>query len=328
MVEKTLIVCGLLTLLGAQTPGHVRADAAERAPEAPRGSTATPSAEERSVPRRFTLGLDVVLGRGETLTLNQAEGETHASQARADLQTASLVTAAEYAIDESFSVGLQLPLTWIRIMPTDSDSRVTFAPGNLQLEGEVETELLPGLEFRLAIVVALPTATGSELPSNEVLATRSQADAARQLDEYDAFSAQRAGTAVRGHEEDPLFEPDHLGLVPTVSVDYRAGVLALHGYIEFENLIRTNATAAYPFIGEIDVGIHVRYLPTKLVELAAKAWTNAGLIGESDFIAALEPQLRLHLEDCDLAAGLIVPFAGESLDTSFIGLRLVASARL
>jgi hypothetical protein len=69
---------------------------------------------------------------------------------------------------------------------------------------------------------------------------------------------------------------------------------------------RGNAQGA---LSEFTTFRRVLVLPTNLVELAAKAWNDAGLIGESDLIAAFEPRLRLHLENCDLAVGIAVPFA-------------------
>ncbi len=308
MAERAEIACWLVVLLAVHIgqPTRGRADA------------------DSNTSRRLTLGADLVIGRGETLTLDQ----TASRAARADVECSSLVIGATYAIAAAIEVSLQLPLTLLRILPPESDSRLTFAPGNVELEGEIEAVLAAGLAVQLALVIALPTATGRELPSSAALETMTRAAAARRRDDYDAFAAQRAATSARGHEEDPLFEPDHLGLVPTVSIDYRAGVFALHGYIEFENLIRTDPRASHAFIGEIDLGIHARYLPTEVVELAAKAWTNAGLIGESDMVLAVEPQLRLHLAQCDFAAGLVLPIAGEWPDTSFVGVRLVAAVRM
>jgi hypothetical protein len=133
---------------------------------------------------------------------------------------------------------------------------------------------------------------------------------------------------VRGHEEDALFEPGYLGVVPVIALEYASGRLTVRGYLEIENLFGVRAYTTEPYIGELDIGASAAWQLSELVELALKTWANAGIVGEDETAAVVEPQLRLRPGRFELIAGAIIPYAGDLIDPRFFGARLVVAARL
>jgi hypothetical protein len=287
---------------------------------------ATESGLDASDAAPLRLELDTVLGRGGIVTL--AEGASDASQRElADVDCASFVITGEYAVLESLDLGVRIPLNVVRTHPS-SDSRTSVTLSNVEIDIDYEMELTPELSLIAALDLALPTASGEPLPSARTLATRPASDVRRRIRDYDAYASHRIATSVRGHEEDALFEPGYLGFVPVIALQYLRGRLTVRAYLEIENLFGVRSYTTERYIGELDFGASVAWQLSELVELALKTWANAGIVGEDESAAVVEPQLRLRFGHLELVAGAIIPYAGDLVDPQFFGARLAVATRL
>jgi hypothetical protein len=276
---------------------------------------------------RYELGLDMVLGWGKVpfavqnlpTTNAQALTYTRADQTPSDVQSFLLQGSAEVA--EHVEVGFRLPFTFASFSPEGSVPRSATSLGNLELEGAYSVPLGRGLKLVAALGVALPTAEGQEIPAGLVNQSVSGADASA----YDRWSLSRAAAFARGYEDNALFEPHRLGLVPKVALAYRARRLSVEPYVKVENLIGTSTLLDASYVGELVGGLRVGYRVLRHVEVALRGWVNVGFAGTADdkvTAAALEPMVAFPLGPVRPYAGVIIPLTGPPSDNGYVGVRI------
>ncbi len=341
---------GLACLLGVCVPAPARAtDAPADAPKAAgekagekggdksdvlggaEGATPGGENEEEQPEETVELGLDVVLGWGkvpfavESPPIAGAPGPTYTRQDDVHSNVQSLILGASLEVVEHVGVGVRVPFTFAGFSPDGSASRGTESFGNIELEGEYGREVRSGLKIYGAIGVALPTAAGDEIPDDLSGASAELVNAAS----YDRFSLSRAAASARGYEDNALFEPHRLGLIPKVGAVYRLHGLSVEPYVKVENLIATSSSLAASYVGELVAAVRVGYEFRNRFEIAVKGWLNAGFAGADDdkkAAAAVEPQFVLRFGPVRPYGGVIVPIAGPPLDSAFVGVRIGVSA--
>ena len=301
-----------------------RAAPAEGSPAAAAAETGETHAEHED---HFMLGLDLVLGWGKVpfaaqnlpTTGSQAITYSRSDQTPSDVQSFILTGAAEVA--ERLGVEVRLPFTFATFSPSGSESRATTSFGNLELAGEYALPIAPGLRLVGALGVALPTAQGTEIPVGLSQQSAGNAD----VTGYDRWSLNRAAAFARGFEDDALFEPHRLGIIPKIALSYHRQALSIEPYVKVENLIGTSSTLDASYVGELVAGLRVGYWLHRELEVGLKGWVNVGYAGTSDdrtTAVALEPQVVFRLGPLRPYAGVIIPLAGPPSDNSFVGVQV------
>jgi hypothetical protein len=280
---------------------------------------------------RFALGVDAVLGWGKVpFAVQNLPGTglqpltySRADQTPTDVQSFILAGSAEVA--EHLEVGLRLPFTFATFSPEGSAARSATSLGNLELEGAYTVPLGRALKLVAGLGVALPTSAGDEIPEGLAF----QPVSANTADAYDRWSLSRAAAFARGYEDNALFEPHRLGLIPKVALLYQLRGLTIEPYLKVENLIGTSTLLDASYVGELVGALRVGYWVHRRVELAMRGWFNVGFAGTADdkvTAAALEPQIVTRFGPVRPYAGVIVPIAGPPSDNGFVGVRLGLSA--
>lgn len=312
-----------LGVLAAAISGSARArggggEAAERA-EAAEGDE-----------KEGSIGLDLVLGWGrvpfvvENLPAAGQQSVTFSSRDGVSSSVQTFVLGGGMEVVKSIEAGFRLPLTFAHFTPGGSASRSTTSFGNVELEGEYSMDLGPGLEVAGALGVALPTAQGDEIPDLDHVSAQ-RVDAAT----FDRFSLNRAAASARGFEDNALFEPKRLGLVPKLALEYQVRALTLEGYVKVENLIATSSALANGYVGELVPALRAGYRVIPRVEVAVRGWLNVGFAGGDEdkrTTFAFEPQIVGRFGSFKPYAGVIVPVAGPPFDNGFAGVRFGAMA--
>jgi hypothetical protein len=289
------------------------------------------STEEGEHEGRFKAGLDLVLGWGRVpfAVQNLPSGGnpnityTRADQTQSNVQSFLLGASAE--VGAHVGVGVRIPFTFAGFNPDGSAARATTDFGNVELEGEYAAHLGRGLRLVGALGVALPTAQGDEIPATLNQTPSSQVDASA----LDRWSLSRSAMYARGYEDNALFEPHRLGIVPKVSLLYRIHGLSIEPWVKVENLVATSTALAESYVGELVGGVRVGYWVHRQFELALKGWVNGGFAGADEdkhTSASMEPQLVLRFGSVWPYAGVIIPLAGPPQDNSFVGVRVGIAA--
>jgi hypothetical protein len=284
-------------------------------------------AEAAHEEERFMLGLDLVLGWGKVpfavqnlpASGNPAITYTRSDQTQSNVQ--SFVLAASAEVREHLGVGVRLPFTFAGFTPDGSAARSTTNLGNVELEGEYSAPLGHGLRLVGALGVALPSAQGDEIPSTLNQTPSSQVDQTA----FDRWSLARAAMSARGYEDNALFEPHRLGIIPKISLLYRLRGLSVEPFVKVENLVGTQTTLAQSYVGELVGGARVGYWVHRQFEVALKGWVNVGYAGgdeDKKTVFSLEPQLVLRFGPVRPYAGVILPLVGPPQDNSFLGVRV------
>jgi hypothetical protein len=287
-------------------------------------------AEEEHEPR-YRVGLDMVLGWGKVpFAVQNLPGPfvplltyTREDKTPSDVQSFILSGSAEIA--EHVEVGFRLPFTFASFWPGGSAARSATSLGNLELEGEYVLPLGRRLKLLLGLGVALPTAEGQEIPAD----LASQTVASSTASSYDRWSLSRAAAFARGYEDNALFDPHRLGLVPRIALAYESRGLSVEPYVKVENLIGTSTLLDASYVGELVGGLRVGYRVHRHVEVAVRGWVNVGFAGTSDdkvTAAAIEPMVALPFGPVRPYAGVIVPLAGPPQDNGYFGVRLGLTA--
>ncbi|HEX3345998.1 MAG TPA: hypothetical protein VHS09_15550, partial [Polyangiaceae bacterium] len=215
----------------------------------------------------------------------------------------------------------RLPFTFATFSPDGSASRSATSLGNLELEGEYSLPVGRALKLVGALGVALPTAEGDEFPEGLANQPLSSSTAGS----YDRWSLSRAAAFARGYEDNALFEPHRLGLVPKVALVYRFRGLSIEPYVKIENLIGTSTLLDASYVGELVGALRVGYWVERHVELAMRGWFNVGFAGTADdkvTAVAIEPQVVARFGPVRPYAGVILPVAGPPSDNDAVGVRL------
>lgn len=311
----------------ARAHGDVDIDRPE-APSAPGPATANATARDAQATRteRSALTLDMVLGWGKVpFAVQNLPGTgdpslTYSRSDRTEADVQSFVLAGTTEWSERWGAGVRLPFTFASFSPAGSPSRSTSSLGNIELEADTTAPLAEGLRFVGSIGVALPTAQGQEVPPG----LTGQSAAATPESAYDRWSLSRAAVFARGEEDDALFEPQRLGLIPKIGVLYRRRNLRIEPSVKVENLFATSSSLQAAYVGGVVAALRVGYAVHDHLEIAARGWVTAGYAGTSDdrtTAVAVEPGLVLRFGSVRPYAGVILPLAGPPSDNAFFGVR-------
>jgi len=326
MMGAAAVAAGLLALTARATPAHAdeEGEAKEGGAEAKgEGEAKEGEGKHEEVGKA---GLDLVLGWGKVpfAVLNSPTGAqpvpnyTYDEKVPSNVQSFILGGGVEVA--EHIEVGARLPFTFAGFSPDGSPGRSATSFGNLELEGAYGGRVAQGLRLTGSLGIALPTSAGTEVPPDlNALATSVDQSA------YDRWSLNRAAAAARGYEDNALFEPHRLGIIPKVGLLYRTHGLSLEPYLKIENLVATSSSLTNSYVGELVGGLRVGYWVHKEFEIALRGWVNVGYAGADDdkkTTVAIEPQAVLRFGPVRPYLGVIIPFTGPPGDGGFVGLRL------
>jgi hypothetical protein len=311
--------------------GNVSVTLAERSgsKDAPKDKDAKKEDDEHP----FYAGVDFVVGTAHTPTVSVPTSSTGFPTspvlATTKVTSYSFLFNAGVEITEGFEVRLRVPLANATIFAPD-DRRGASAFGNVELEPEGRIKLAEGLHLKLGLGIALPTAQGGEIPGTAAAIPSSGSGTGPgsgiDYSAYDRFASQRAAAMVRGYEEDALFEPSHLGIVPKITLAWASDAIRIDPWIKLENLISTESGGK--FIDELVFGVNLGYRASRAFEPGVRVWANVP-VSNADFtaVAVAEPQLLFHFRPVDLSAGVILPFAGPLTSPYDVGVRLAAGFR-
>ncbi len=303
-----------------EAPSIGEATAAEGSPSPPR--------EENAM-----IALDVVLGWGRVPFAVQGlpgAGQPFVTYTRDDnvnVNVQSLFLAASMEVFEHLGIGARLPLTFAGFSPNGSAGRLTTSFGNLEVEGEYGTRIAHRLRLVGSLGLAVPTAQGTELPSNLNQAPAQQVDTSS----YDRYALSLAAMAARGFEDNALFETNRFGIAPKIALVYRLHGLSVEPYVKVENLVGTSTGLAAPYVGEAVAAVRVGYWVQDRFELALKGVLNAGFAGTDEdkkVAVAVEPSVVLRFGPVRPYAGVIVPLAEPPLESGFVGVHVGLAAAL
>jgi hypothetical protein len=273
------------------------------------------------------VGLDLVLGWGKVpfAVQNPPTGAvpspTYTYNDKIPSNVQSFILGGGVEVVEHVEVGARLPFTFAGFSPNGSGGRSAMSLGNLELEGGYGQSVAPGLRLSGSLGVTLPTAQGTELPPDLLNALPANVDQSG----YDRWSLSRAAARARGYEDNALFEPHRLGIIPRVALLYRTHGFSVEPYLKLENLIATSSDLANSYVGEFVGGLRVGYWVHKEFEVALRSWFNVGYAGgdeDKKTTVAIEPQVVLRFGPVRPYVGVIVPFTGPPNDGSFVGVRL------
>jgi hypothetical protein len=291
---------------------------------AEQGSVAV--AEQGEAEERARVGVDLVLGWGrvpfalQNLPTTGTQSITY-SRAVVPSDVQSLIVGGSVVVAPRLDVGARLPLTFGTVSPGGSAARSATSLGNIELGGEYVAPLSDLLELGGAFGVALPTAQGDEIPED-----LNGVDARLiNFQSLDRFSVARAAAAARGYEDNALFEPKRVGLVPRIALSYRGRFWTFEPYVKVENLIGTSSALDAAYVGELVGVLRVAYRVLPAIELAVRAWANVGFAGTDEdkrTTAAVEPDIALSSGLLRAYAGMLVPLAGPPEEAGFLGVRL------
>jgi hypothetical protein len=292
---------------------------------------ARPDAARAKHDERTWLTLDLVLGWGrvpfavQNLPDTGDPALTYTRSDRTEASVQSLVAAGSTELGRGWGVGFGVPLTFASFSPSGSPSRGTSSFGNVELEGDASAPLARGLRFVSSLGLALPTAQGQEIPAG--LSGQNAASVPESA--YDRWSLSRAAAFARGYEDNALFVPQRLGLIPKVGLLYRLRALRIEPSMKVDNLIATSRSLQAAYVGQIVGALGVGYGIQEHLELGVRGWVAVGYAGASDdrtTAAALEPDVVLRFGSVRPYAGVILPLAGPPSQNGFVGVRLGLTA--
>jgi hypothetical protein len=286
-----------------------------------------PPPDGEEPPTRFGVGLEMVLGWGKVpfavqnlpVTGNQAITYSRADGTSSNVQ--SFVASADVQVTRHSELGLRVPFAFAGFTPDGAAARSTVGLGNVELEGDYQRPIGPGLRFLAALQLALPTAQGDEIPVGLSNASALGVDATA----FDRWSMARAAMLSRGYEDNALFAPHRFGIVPRFGLLYRSHGFSVEPYVKVENLVAAQTTLSQSYVGDLVAGLRVGYWVQKQFELALRGWVNVGFAGadaDKTTAAGLEPLIVLRFGPVRPFAGVVIPLAGPPKDASFVGVRL------
>lgn len=273
---------------------------------------------------RWRANVDAVFGFGATPVLSQRivgpllSQESHTAET-ARFQTTSVNLGLSYEVISHLRIGALLPLGAGSLIP--NETRGSTVVGNFTLGGEYEMHANKDLELSLGLDVALPTASGNELPEASTVSTLGHVDQTA----FDRRSLLQAMSDSRGREDTAAFATDHLGIVPKVGALYTGmEKIELEGYVKYESLHATKSEGSYE--GAVVVLARGSYRLGKYADATLRAWTNIGVSGPDGATVLVEPQARFHFGALMPIIGVVVPVAGDLTDPYDIGVRAALAA--
>jgi hypothetical protein len=302
------------------------------------GSTDAPKSKDEEKKKEddhpFYVGVDFVVGTAHTPTVTVPTTSTGFPTspviATTRVTSYSFIFNGGLQLTEGFEVRFRVPLENATLFTPD-DHRGASAFGDIEIEPEGRIKLADGLHLKLALGIALPTAQGGEIPANAAaipsVGSGTGPGSGIDYSAYDRYAAQRSAAMVRGYEEDELFAPSHLGIVPKITLAWASDSVRIDPWVKLENLISTESGGK--FIDELVFGVNLGYRASRAFEPGVRVWASVP-VSNAEFtstVAVAEPQLLFHFRPVDLSAGVILPFAGPLTSPYDVGVRLAAGFR-
>ncbi|HKQ68689.1 MAG TPA: hypothetical protein VJT73_05085, partial [Polyangiaceae bacterium] len=211
-------------------------------------------------------GLDLVFGFGKNGTGDQA----------LEFSVISFLLGGTYAVTPQLGVRLRIPFATGKVTGADAPSYNSSTFGNVELAGSYTLEMGESVKLPIELALAVPTGGGDAFaPSDDRASVR-------------RYAVNTAARASRGLEEDALYSPHRLGIVPGVALRYRGGAIQTGAFTKVPVLIRAggedppgsppntpNAVVATinPVVIEWIVGGDFRYAVYKdTIDVGARAW--------------------------------------------------------
>ena len=314
----------------AQAPAPPKQEVDDDGPFAPKGKTGklreaeqaevAPKEEPEAPPPKekpYGAGADLVYGFG------RAGSGTEAGANYVKFGVASLILGGFYQADPKINARIRLPISNGSIEMSGTEPYSATALGNLELGMTYNSDMGPHTKIPLDIGLMLPIANGDRFPPPE--------DPAR----LRTFRVNTAAQWSRGLEEDALFAPHRLSLVPRVGLRYAAGGMSTGGFVKLPLMLRMggNDPPSPPIAGDSDYAIksvvfeaivggdiHVDISRNKF-DIGARAWATwmssefverllPGSTAPPRLQLNLEPQVRGMFGPLKAVLGFIWPIAG------------------
>jgi len=290
---------------------------------APRARAAENS-EERE-PRGLA-DVEMVVGAGQVEALQPVlagnlSGQLRYERALTDVAAVGFVVSGRYDVTRGFSLGARVPIAVAVLAPDGDTSRGDANLGNVELEAEGEVELSKKATLFAGLGLALPTSSGSELPSEDELAgDQAGVDAVS----ADRFAVNEAVSSAYGDEQSALWLAGYFGVVPAVGARFQIDRVRIEPYAKLESLVSVRPEADERAIVELVAGGRVAVRIVKGFDLGVRAWGTFTLTNhEGDGnTAVIEPEARVGGERWRVTAGVLVPVAGELFDRGWVAGRL------
>ncbi|HMI82525.1 MAG TPA: hypothetical protein VK550_00460 [Polyangiaceae bacterium] len=333
----SLAVMGSLTwssVAEAQAPAPTppQKAAEDEGPFAPKGKTgklreaeqaelAPKPTPEAAPPKEkpYSAGADIVYGIG------RAGSGTDVGANHVEFKIASIVLGVGYQADPKISARLRFPISTGSIDSADpgqfggTGSFSASAVGNLEMAMAYTSDMGPHTKLPFDFALFLPVASGDRFPPQE--------GNGRQRGYLVNTGAQWS----RGMEEDALFAPHRLSVVPRLSLRYATGGISTGGYVKTPLLLRmgggdpSSPPDAYEIKSAVFQAIvggdfHVD-VSKNTIDVGTRAWlmwmssdyierTLSGSTATSKLQFALEPQIRGVFGQLKAVLGIILPIGG------------------
>jgi len=312
----------------APAPAAPKKEAEDDGPFAPKGKTGklreaeqaelTPKQEVEAPPpkeKRITVGADIVYGIG------RAGSGTEVGATPIEFKVASLVLGGRYQADPKIGAYVRLPISNGSVNTGESYSAT--AVGNFEMGMSYNSVMGPSTNLPFDVGLYLPLAQGDRFPPPE--------DPAR----LRTFRVNTMAQWSRGLEEDALFAPHRLSIVPRLALRYASGGISTGGYVKLPLMMRIGGQDPPnpPIQGDSDYALksavfeavvggdfHIDISKNQF-DIGTRAWLTwmssefverilPGTTAPSRIQFALEPQLRAAFGPLRAVLGVILPLGG------------------
>ena len=294
-------------------------------------------------PEHFYIGLDWVLGFGKGIVVEQQfQGALQVQPTNvivsAPFRTQTFALAAHYAFSK-FGLGARFPMTIGNFADASGTIRGenVFTNGGLELAADLPVQLSERFKLIPQLGVVVPVAQGDPIPSAAVLA-KTPYDQFNKQGTY-AYTANLAAAAAHGYEDDELYWPGRVGIVPRVTAQLKLGdtsdqptghVGVIEPYVKVPILIDTHVDSTESVRVEAVAGIRLAYGVTSWFEPAVRVWGMIPLAAQSGYrdpVLEVEPSVRFHSGNTfSFMVGGVLPAAGALQDPLVAGVRAAVSA--
>lgn len=307
------------------------------------GGSASSSADEQPPPEvpivskepvRTIIALDWVIGFGKVPAAEQkiaASTQIVPSNVlvSAPFRTQTFTLAAHHDF-ASFGLGARFPMTIGNI--NDAAPGITgenvFTSGNLELAIDTRKKLCECFDIIPELALVAPLAAGTSAPATQADLDKIPAGSFDKFAAY-KYSTNLAAAAAHGYEDDALFWPQRVGIVPKVTLAWKKERFFADPYVKLPFMIDTHVDSDERARFEAVVGAKLGARVTDWLDVGARVWGTfpiAAQTGMRESVAVVEPQIRLHAESTfSLTVGGVLPFAGALVDPYVGGVRATAA---
>ncbi len=329
---RTKLACGaicMLALLPTTALAHDgdHADHSSSAGDDKSGVVTTDETDAPKTPEKYRFGVDWVMGFGKVNAVEQQlPGSTQILPTNvivsAPFRTQTYLFNVHVAL-QSLGIGLRLPLSIgnIRDAYPGVSGDNTFTTGGLGIAFDMPKKLSDTLTLTPELEIVAPLAQGDTTTSQDQLSKPT-------FDKYASYkySTNIAAAMARGYEDDALFWPRRVGIVPKATVAlHTPGGVTFDPYLKLPIMIDAHTDSDERVRVEVVGGARLAYGITKWLEPGVRVWAMIPIVAQSgmrDPVAVVEPQLRFHSANTfALTIGGVLPFAGALTDPYVGGIR-------